>query len=431
VGGVVAAVRAVTPQEQARAGRARTSNATPHLPPGGRELLALQRTAGNRAAAAMAGGVRTLARCQGGECKCGGACKKRKRNDGIGRAVAARLVLARQDRLTSPRFVGEPLLEDCFEDKARMGVGARDSGEHQPVSKLQQALLDWATPRRFALELGTTGPAGNGVDGVYGSRTAFAVRIFKTEEDLGSTEFGDVGPGTMHRLNELFPPGPTPPPPTPPPPTPPPSPDEQKIQQAKTDRDTQLRKVSGKLDEMTTHMLRHALAGPGEDVPPLEQKFPREVCVVQFWLHASPTDDDYLGTLTAARRLVERDRNSTQALINRTGADCIREPAHGYSKVGHPEAGTQLCNMWFDSDGQHCRSDVLIHETYHTLGAHKDGEHFPAERKPADAFDNADTMTQFGNDLIGLSIDNCGHTERSGTARTAIADCVAGRRPRP
>jgi peptidoglycan hydrolase-like protein with peptidoglycan-binding domain len=124
-------------------------------------------------------------------------------------------VLARQEALTSPRFVGEPLLEACFEDRARMGVGARDSDVNQPVSKVQQALVD------LGFNLGTSGPGGNGVDGIYGQRTAAAVRAFKVRESLGSEQFGDVGPGTMHRLNELFPPSPTPPGPTPPGPAPP------------------------------------------------------------------------------------------------------------------------------------------------------------------------------------------------------------------
>jgi hypothetical protein len=42
------------------------------------------------------------------------------------------------------------------------------------------------------------------------------VRAFKRDEHLGFEQFGDVGPGTMHRLNELFP-APSPLPPGPPP----------------------------------------------------------------------------------------------------------------------------------------------------------------------------------------------------------------------
>ena len=36
------------------------------------------------------------------------------------------------------------------------------------------------------------------------------MRSFKTDQALGFTQFGDVGPGTMGRLDELFP-GPLPP----------------------------------------------------------------------------------------------------------------------------------------------------------------------------------------------------------------------------
>jgi hypothetical protein len=37
------------------------------------------------------------------------------------------------------------------------------------------------------------------------------VKKFKADENLGSTQFGDVGPGTMHRLDQLFSAEPTPP----------------------------------------------------------------------------------------------------------------------------------------------------------------------------------------------------------------------------
>ena len=44
-----------------------------------------------------------------------------------------------------------------------------------------------------------------GADGVYGKDTAAAVRAFKTDQKLGFEQFGDVGPGTMARLDELCP----------------------------------------------------------------------------------------------------------------------------------------------------------------------------------------------------------------------------------
>ena len=63
---------------------------------------------------------------------------------------------------------------------------------------MQQALVD------LGHDLGA------GADQRYGPKTATAVRSFKTDQALGFTQFGDVGPGTMGRLDELFP-GPLPP----------------------------------------------------------------------------------------------------------------------------------------------------------------------------------------------------------------------------
>ena len=84
-----------------------------------------------------------------------------------------------------------------------MDVGTRDTATQRPVSRVQQALID----RGFDL-----GPSG--ADGIYGAKTAAAVRAFKQTESLGSEQFGDVGPDD-DRLNELFPQaGPVPPGPT-------------------------------------------------------------------------------------------------------------------------------------------------------------------------------------------------------------------------
>jgi Putative peptidoglycan binding domain len=93
--------------------------------------------------------------------------------------------------LASPRFAGEPTLEACFDNQGRLGEGA--TGD--PVTRVQQALAD------LGADLGPTG-----VDGTYGPKTAAAVRKFKADEHLGSEQFGDVGPGTIGRLDELFPP---------------------------------------------------------------------------------------------------------------------------------------------------------------------------------------------------------------------------------
>ena len=67
------------------------------------------------------------------------------------------------------------------------------------VQRVQEALLALPAKTGRSYDLGE-----KGADGVYGSKTAAAVVKFKTDEALGSTQFDDVGPGTMRRLDELF-----------------------------------------------------------------------------------------------------------------------------------------------------------------------------------------------------------------------------------
>lgn len=84
----------------------------------------------------------------------------------------------------------DPKLEACFEDRDRLRAG--DSG--QPVTMVQTALS------RLGFSLGP-----HGIDGDFGSDTAAAVRAFKAAQHLGFSGIGDVGPGTMARLDALCP----------------------------------------------------------------------------------------------------------------------------------------------------------------------------------------------------------------------------------
>lgn len=107
--------------------------------------------------------------------------------------------------LTSPRFSGDPQLAEVAAGRLRLaapGTGPYPApmlSTGPAVSKIQQALVD------LAYDIGGTGPAANGVDGAYGPKTAAAVRQFKADNKLGFEQFGDVGPGTMGRLDILFP----------------------------------------------------------------------------------------------------------------------------------------------------------------------------------------------------------------------------------
>jgi peptidoglycan hydrolase-like protein with peptidoglycan-binding domain len=120
-------------------------------------------------------------------------------------------------RLQSDRFSPSAKLELCFEDKDRLRENDSDS---DAVVRVQQALIDVSAITGNKYNLGP-----GGADGKYGPATAAAVRKFKSDENLGSTQFGDVGPGTMHRLDQLF--GGTQPPKPDPNPKPVPKPNEQ------------------------------------------------------------------------------------------------------------------------------------------------------------------------------------------------------------
>jgi peptidoglycan hydrolase-like protein with peptidoglycan-binding domain len=105
------------------------------------------------------------------------------------------------DRLQSPRFSPSAKLQRCFENTDRLSQGDPDT---DAVIRIQQALIDVQGLTGNTYDLGSTGPNNDGVDGNYGPKTAAAVKKFKADEKLGFTQFGDVGPGTMHRLDELF-----------------------------------------------------------------------------------------------------------------------------------------------------------------------------------------------------------------------------------
>ena len=137
-------------------------------------LLSLQRQAGNKAVAAL---------------------------------VAQRLAEgedAEAPGLQSERFSPNAKLQACLRDKARVR-------EHDPDTdatfRVQSALLDLPAKTGNTYDLGPSG-----ADGDYGAKTAAAVRKFKQDENLGFTQFGDVGPGTMRRLDEIFKGGSAPPP---------------------------------------------------------------------------------------------------------------------------------------------------------------------------------------------------------------------------
>lgn len=157
-------------------------------------LLSLQAKVGNRAVTSLLGSRKSVQKmgccssCSAGE-SCSGKEEKEESEARELNPVVQRTVGDGHD-LTSARFVGDLKLESCYDDEARLTKG--DAGE--PVIKVQEAFIE------LGYDLGPTG-----ADGIYGQRTWNAVRAFKRNERLGWEHMGDVGPGTMGRLNVLFP----------------------------------------------------------------------------------------------------------------------------------------------------------------------------------------------------------------------------------
>lgn len=150
-------------------------------------ILQLQEAAGNRAVAAtVAPAVVQRASCCSACGQGEGTCAQAGESD----PVAVQRSVGDGHDLSSPRFAGEERLEACFDDEARLTLGAVSPA----VAKVQQGLID------LSYDLGPSG-----ADGKYGQQTWNAVKTFKRTEKLGFTEMGDVGPGTMGRLDELFP----------------------------------------------------------------------------------------------------------------------------------------------------------------------------------------------------------------------------------
>ena len=191
------------PHERATAHAARDArSATPARATPLHRLLGLQASAGNRAVSRLISD-RSVQRC-GGETHAGCPCAEEpvQRADQPGPKGASPRQPADSapasgapsgqgaKTLTSPRFVGDATLEACLNDRARLAQG----DVSRSTARIQQALID------LGHDLGPTG-----ADMVYGAKTAAAVRDFKAKENLGFTQFGDVGPGTMTRLDELFP----------------------------------------------------------------------------------------------------------------------------------------------------------------------------------------------------------------------------------
>jgi hypothetical protein len=92
-------------------------------------------------------------------------------------------------------YAGDLKLEACLNDQDRLRPGERGPS----VAKVQRGLMRDGV---------SVGPKGD--DGIYGDATGQGVMAFKKKHNLGYTQYPDVGPGTMGKLDELCNAGTTP-----------------------------------------------------------------------------------------------------------------------------------------------------------------------------------------------------------------------------
>ena len=196
----------------------RRAPATPHRPAGTSSatagtsvnVIALQRSAGNAAVSALLqapspDGPVAVQRCGPAHPDCACSPEERRAAETADDTESAPQPVQREVpgggggvevHLRSARFTPSAKLELCFQDRARLRRGDPDT---DAVQRVQEALLALPAKTGRTYDLGE-----KGADGIYGAKTAAAVVKFKTDEALGSTQFDDVGPGTMRRLDELF-----------------------------------------------------------------------------------------------------------------------------------------------------------------------------------------------------------------------------------
>jgi peptidoglycan hydrolase-like protein with peptidoglycan-binding domain len=93
--------------------------------------------------------------------------------------------------LTSPAYMGDPRLEDAYDNSPAMRWGEKGD----PVKKVQQGLIDDG----FAMPVSTE-KAGE-PDGIFGSETFSVVKQFQAKHSL--SQDGAVGRETMGKLDEL------------------------------------------------------------------------------------------------------------------------------------------------------------------------------------------------------------------------------------
>lgn len=292
----------------------------------------------------------------------------------------------KQENLKSPKFAGIPRLEAAFDNSPAMRRGEVGLS----VSLVQDALVKAGFPLP-----GSTNASGE-LDEIFGAETERAVRAFQNKFALRSRD-GVVGRETLGMLDKLAgATAPLPPLPHQPPGTTPP----QQVAAANAARIAALNFAI-----MTLLGLEQGLVA-GLDARAIRGSFPSPVSATEVWLKAKPEDPDYLATVRQAKNLLIQNLNagSQIALPPATDVACKATKVDAFGCKS--STGVNTCQPFFATNLD-CQRDVLVHEFNHVIGMKKEGKNRGSVQKPADAFNNADSMAQFVTQLAGSPTDRC------------------------
>jgi peptidoglycan hydrolase-like protein with peptidoglycan-binding domain len=305
-------------------------------------------------------------------------------------------VAEKAENLKSLKYADNPRLEAAFDNSPAMALGESSDA----VRLVQEGLV----AAGFSLPKSTK-PSGE-LDGIFGNETLEAVKAFQIEfaaeglVDASGRPDGRVGRHTMSKLDELAG-GSAPVPPQPQ--QPPGTSAQNQVVTANAARLATLRFAS-----LTMLALQQAV-NEGLNAAGIRKAFPTAVAAMDRWLKAKPEDSDFATTVQTTLSLLNQNLGPSSGIGFPPASDaiCAVSPCllRGFGCTSST-AGVNVC-QGFLTINLDCQRDVLMHEFNHFIGMHKERSDRSSIAKPADAFDNADSMAEFATELAGAPTDRC------------------------
>jgi len=316
---------------------------------------------------------------------------------------------------------GHPLIYNC-QDANNLGRPEQESCKRPAVGHAQQLLNEFL--RRYdnwksGVDGDTIACAGGGsaqietlrnslpsqlkIDCWFGDLTYRATRMFQLC-DGGLKVDGKIGEKTWPRLEDLA--GGQPPKKQPPAKKPPVG-IETKVNKHNQDRKSTLIVAISILNSLAKAIDSGITKGDW-----IDQVFAAPLSAMKTWLKASRSDPDFRSTLTQTTGILSNNLNANAPVGMPPNSDsiCSTPPCilNGFG-CSRGYVDVNICHGW-EPMGDNCRTGVLLHEFNHFIGIHKEAGDRASIKKPADAFDNADSMAQFVLELNGRPTDCCAKT---------------------